>query len=136
VVEVVLVVPVPAPCRFVVVDGPVPPTPPPGRDGAVVVGPGGDPVVAVVVVAGGAVVVVAAGAVVVVGGGAVVVVVVVDPRQRPGARHTFPRPVPPDAAPVPAGGYRYHRVPKPRKATTINSVDRRIGSHRCTRTDM
>jgi hypothetical protein len=75
-------------------------------------------------------------------GGAVVVVVEetapIDPRQRPGRIQVFP--LPPllvlEAAPVLSGGYRSHSEPKPMKATTISSVDRRMGSRRWTGTDM
>jgi hypothetical protein len=142
VVEVVVVLEAPAePDRVVVVVCPVPPTPAPGRDVPVVVGEGDDVVVVVDVL--GRVVVEVLGRVVVgvatvvdVGEGGLVVVVVgvgagvtlVDPRHRPGARQTAPLPPLPDAAPELAGGYRYHSVPKPTKATTISRVDRRIGS--------
>jgi hypothetical protein len=137
---VVLLVPGPDPGAVVVVC-PVPPTPAPGRDVPVVEGEGDD-VVVVVEVLGALVVGLAVVVDVVVGGVVVVVVVVgagvtlVEPRHRPGARQTLPPPPLPGAAAEVAGGYRYHRVPKPTNATTISSVDRRIGSRRWTGTDM
>jgi hypothetical protein len=94
-------------------------------------------------VEGGVVVVVGRtvdGVVVVVGGAVVVVVVVATtaPRQMPGTMQVPPLvdPVPPGAAAELAGGYMSHRAPKPRNSTTISSVERRIGSRRCTGTDM
>jgi hypothetical protein len=85
-------------------------------------------------VVGGAVVVVVVVAVVVV----VVETAPIDPRQIPGTIQVFPPPplLPLEAAPVLSGGYRSQREPNPMKATTINSVDRRTGSHRWTGTDM
>ncbi len=89
------------------------------------VGVGGTEVLVVLLGAGGRLVVVVVAA----------VVVVVLTGVAPGTKYPLTM-APPDVVVVLEGGYRYSNVPKPRKATTIRRVERRMGRRRCTGTDM